>query len=67
MSSRIESFFYFTKRSGSPSSEVPGAGMLIRYSFPIGLKTCWIRKRFELSRASTIAAGSCAAVLTPST
>src|SRR3712207_2460499 len=57
MSSLIFSFFWRTNSSGSPSSVEPGAGTLIRYSFAIGRKTCWIRKRFD------VASARCASVL----
>ena len=58
MSSLIFIFFCFTKRSGRPSSVEPGDGMLIRYSFAIGLKTCWTRKRLDASSSSSTARGS---------
>ena len=53
MSSRIFIFFCFTKSSGWPSSVDPGAGTLKRYSFAIGLKTCWTRKRSDRSIGSS--------------
>ena len=52
MSSLIFIFFCFTKRIGRPSSVEPGGGMLIRYSFAIGLKTCWTRNRPDASSSS---------------
>ena len=55
MSSLIFIFFCLTKSSGSPSSVTPGAGTLIRYSFAIGLNTCWMRNRSACSMASVAA------------
>ena len=57
MSSLIFIFFCFTKRSGWPSSLDPLAGTLIRYSFAIGLNTCWITKRSADSIASKTSSG----------
>ena len=54
MSSRIFIFFCLTKSTGRPSSLDPGVGTLIRYSFAIGLKTCWTRKRSELSSSGIV-------------
>ena len=58
MSSLIDIFFCLTKRIGVPSSVAPGEGTLIRYSLAIGLKTCWIRKRSEVSIISRTWLGS---------
>src|SRR6185295_5016125 len=52
MSSLIFIFFCLTYRRARPSSVEPGGGTLIRYSFAIGLKTCWISRRFDCSSSA---------------
>jgi hypothetical protein len=64
MSSLIFIFFCFTKSSGRPSSVEPGLGTLIRYSFAIGLKTCWMSSRSALSSSDRTAWGSGATAAT---